>query len=429
MKTASTRTPYALLLAVLCSLNAGGLFASDINLPGVPATAHAFNTPVASVQWTFSAFMIGIAVSQAIYGPISDAYGRKHVIVSGLGLFVVASLICAAAPTVEVFGAARLLQALGAGSGMVLGRAVISDLYDEKDAARMFATVMPIVGVSPSIAPLVGGYLTTYVSWRAPFVVTALIGLATLVVMVTSIPESLPPERRSKHLGATLRNYPKLLTRPLFWAYTLNLAVAYGGYFGYLAASPLVFEKMGLATETTSYCYITVSIAYVAGNLTSRTLLRKRPVNQLLWMGHGFFLLGALMMVGLGLSGVGGRWGLLVLVFMPVMTFGNGFLLPLSMSAGVTTFRATAGAASGLMGALQLLAASLGIFLSSRLPAGDLFALGWFVLGAASVGIAAFALFLSLAARQTDRAQALDREIRITNGRAADFQKATAQSK
>ncbi|NDZ81640.1 multidrug effflux MFS transporter [Streptomyces sp. SID10853] len=429
MKTASTRTPYALLLAVLCSLNAGGLFASDINLPGVPATAHAFNTPVASVQWTFSAFMIGIAVSQAIYGPISDAYGRKHVIVSGLGLFVVASLICAAAPTVEVFGAARLLQALGAGSGMVLGRAVISDLYDEKDAARMFATVMPIVGVSPSIAPLVGGYLTTYVSWRAPFVVTALIGLATLVVMVTSIPESLPPERRSKHLGATLRNYPKLLTRPLFWAYTLNLAVAYGGYFGYLAASPLVFEKMGLATETTSYCYITVSIAYVAGSLTSRTLLRKRPVNQLLWMGHGFFLLGALMMVGLGLSGVGGRWGLLVLVFMPVMTFGNGFLLPLSMSAGVTTFRATAGAASGLMGALQLLAASLGIFLSSRLPAGDLFALGWFVLGAASAGIAAFALFLSLAARQTARAQALDREIRITNGRAADFQKATAQSK
>nr|WP_211117831.1 multidrug effflux MFS transporter [Streptomyces sp. RPA4-2] len=304
MKTASTRTPYALLLAVLCSLNAGGLFASDINLPGVPATAHAFHTPVASVQWTFSAFMIGIAVSQAVYGPVSDAYGRKGVIVSGLGLFVVASLVCAVAPTVEVFGAGRLLQALGAGSGMVLGRAVISDLYEERDAARMFATVMPIVGVSPSVAPLVGGYLTTYVSWRAAFVVTALLGLVTLVVMITSIPESLPPERRSKHLGTTLRGYPKLLTRPLFWAYTINLAVAYGGYFGYLAASPLVFEKMGLATQTTSYCYITVSIAYVAGNLTSRTLVRARPVDRLLWMGHGFFLAGALMMLGLGLSGV-----------------------------------------------------------------------------------------------------------------------------
>jgi DHA1 family bicyclomycin/chloramphenicol resistance-like MFS transporter len=426
MKTASKRTPYGLLLAVLCSLNAGGLFASDINLPGVPATAHALDTPVASVQWTFSAFMIGIAVSQAVYGPISDAYGRKRVIVSGLGLFVLASLVCAAAPTVEVFGAGRLLQALGAGSGMVLGRAVISDLYEEKDAARMFATVMPIVGVSPSVAPLVGGYLTTYVSWRAPFVVTALIGLVTLVVMITSIPESLPPERRSKHLGATLKSYPKLLTRPLLWAYTINLAVAYGGYFGYLAASPLIFEKMGLATETTSYCYITVSLAYVAGNLTSRTLVRKRPVNQLLWVGHGFFLVGALMMLGLGFSGAGAPWGLLVLVFMPVMTYGNGFLLPLSMSAGVTTFRSTAGSVSGLMGALQLLAASLGIFISSRLPAGDLFALGWFVLGASAVGILAFAWFLSLAARQTAAVRPPGIEIRDDDSRNSDVQGAAA---
>ncbi|MER0446727.1 MFS transporter [Streptomyces sp. Edi4] len=205
-------------------------------------------------------------------------------------------------------------------------------------------------------------------------------------------------EERPRSAAELLGAPPQTPCR-LFWAYTLNLAVAYGGYFGYLAASPLIFEKMGLATETTSYCYITVSIAYVAGNLTSRALARKRPVNQLLWVGHGFFLLGALMMLGLGLSGAGAPWGLLVLVFMPVMTYGNGFLLPLSMSAGVTTFRTTAGAASGLMGALQLLAASLGIFLSSRLPAGDPYALGWFVLGAAGVGIAAFALFLSLAAR------------------------------
>ncbi|WP_394426248.1 MFS transporter [Streptomyces sp. SGAir0957] len=127
-----------------------------------------------------------------------------------------------------------------------------------------------------------------------------------------------------------------------------------------------------------SFCYISVSVAYVAGNLVSRTLVRWRPVNQLLWTGHGFFLAGALMMLGLGLSGAGRPWGLLVLLSMPVMTFGNGFLLPLSMSAGVTTFRATAGSASGLMGALQLLAAAV-------------------------LGITAFALFLSLAGRQLSR--------------------------
>ncbi|MFF9482125.1 multidrug effflux MFS transporter [Streptomyces sp. NPDC014733] len=393
------RTSRALLLTVLCALNAGGLFASDINLPGVPATAAAFHTPVASVQSTFSAFMIGIAVSQAVYGPLSDAYGRKPVIVFGLGVFTVASVGCAVAPTVEVFGAGRLLQALGAGAGMVLGRAVISDLHEATDAARMFATVMPVVGVSPSVAPLIGGYLTTYVSWRAPFAVTAALGLGTLVVMVTAIPESLPPERRSRHLGATLRGYPLLLTRPRFWAYTLNLAVAYGGYFGYLAASPLVFARLGLATEATSYCYLTVSLAYVAGNLTSRALVRRRPVDRLLWCGHAFFCGGALLMLGLGLSGAGAPWGLLVLVFMPVMTFGNGFLLPLSTSAGVTSFRETAGSASGLMGAVQLLGASLGIYVTSRIPAGDLGALGWFVTGAAGIGALAFAVFLRAARR------------------------------
>ncbi|MER7396976.1 hypothetical protein ABT381_15865 [Streptomyces sp. NPDC000151] len=166
----------------------------------------------------------------------------------------------------------------------------------------------------------------------------------------------------------------------------------------------------------------------VAGNLTSRTLLRKRPVNRLLWTGHGFFFAGALMMLALGLSGAGRPWGLLVLVFMPVMTFGNGFLLPLSMSAGVTSFRSTAGSASGLMGALQLLGASLGILLSSRLPAGDLFALGWFVIGASAVGIAAFAFFLSMAARQaaaTESAVVPEPVMEpVTDGRDADLQKA-----
>ncbi|WP_405590078.1 multidrug effflux MFS transporter [Streptomyces sp. NBC_01190] len=400
IKTIPARAPYGLLLAVLCSLNAGGLFASDINLPGVPATAHAFGTPVSSVQWTFSAFMIGIAFSQAVYGPLSDTYGRKRVIVTGQLVFIAASLLCAVAPTVTVFGAGRLLQAMGAGAGMVVGRAVISDLYAEKDAARMFTTVMPIVGISPSVAPLVGGFLTSYVSWRAPFAVTAGLAAVTLAVVVTKIPESLPPERRSRKLGVTLRGYPKLLTKPLFWAYTLNLSVAYGGYFGYLAASPLIFQKMGLSTQVTSFCYITVSAAYVAGNLTSRKLIRRRPVDRLLWMGHGFFFAGAMMMLALGLSRPGGHWGLLVLVFMPVMTFGNGFLLPLSMSAGGNAFRSTAGSASGLMGALQLLGASLGIFLSSRLPTGDLFSLGWFVTITSLLGVVFFAAFTTLAGRQ-----------------------------
>ncbi len=384
--------PSAVLLCVLVSLSAAGLFASDVNLPGVPIAAHALGASLSSVQWTFSAFMIGIAVSQAVYGPLSDAYGRKPVIVVGLGLFTAASLLCAGSTGIALFTVGRLLQALGAGAGVVVGRAVISDLYEEKAAARVFTTIMPIVGISPSVAPLLGGYLTQYVSWRAPFAATALIGLVTLVTVLSAVPETLPPERRARRLGATLRVYPELIRTPVFWAYTGNLVVAYGGYFGYLAASPLLFQRMGLSTAATSYCYITVSVAYVLGNLWSRRLVLTHPVNRLLLRGHAFFTAGALLVLALGLSGAGGSWGLLVLVFMPVMTLGNGFLLPLSMSAGVTNFRSVAGSASGMMGALQLSGAALGIFISSRLPAGDLAGLGWFVTVAALLGAGLFVL-------------------------------------
>jgi len=397
----SSRT---LLLCVLVSLSVGGLFASDVNLPGIPVAAHALGASVSSVQWTFSVFMIGIAVSQAIYGPLSDAFGRKPVILTGLGLFTMASLVCAASPNVDVFAVGRLLQALGSGAGMVVGRAVISDLYEEHEAARVFTTIMPIVGVSPSVAPLLGGYLTQYISWRAPFVLTAAIALATLVTMLLAVQESLPAERRARHLGATLRVYPRLARTPTFWAYTVNLCVAYGGYFGYLAASPLIFQAMGLSTATTSYCYITVSVAYVLGNLRSRRLVRDHALDSLLKRGHAFFVIGALLMLALGLSGLGRPWGLLVLVLMPVMTFGNGFLLPLSMSAGVTTFRSVAGSASGLMGALQLSGASLGIFITSRLPEGNLADLGWFVAAASALGAIAFPLLLR-AARRSDATQ------------------------
>lgn len=392
-----TKPKVGLLLTVLCSLNAGGLFASDINLPGVPETVEALGTSVASIQWTFSAFMIGLAVSQAVYGAISDAYGRKRIIMFGLGLFIAASVLCALAPSVEIFGIGRLLQALGAGAGMVIGKAVISDLYDAKEAARVFTTVMPIVGISPSVAPLLGANLTALISWRAPFVLTALLGVATMVLML-AVPESLPAERRSPSLAKTFKSYPELVRHPRFWAYTFNLAVAYGGYFGYLAASPLVLAGLGLGTQATGFCYITVSVAYVAGNLSSRALVRRVPIDRLLWIGHGFFSAGALLMLVLGLCHPASPWGLLVLLFMPVMTYGNGFLLPLSMSAGSTAFRSNAGAASGLMGAIQLLGASLGIFVSSQLPEGDILWLGVFVAVVALVGISGFALFQRLAA-------------------------------
>ena len=178
--------PQGILLSTLVLLSASGLVASDINLPGMPLAAQALDAPITALQQTFSVYVIGLAVAQALYGALSDTYGRRHLVIGGMMIYALASIACALAPSVALFGLARVLQALGAGAGMVIGRAIIGDIFDAKRAARIFTTIMPIVGASPALAPLVGGYLTDAVSWHAPFLLTATLGVAAVVLMPTA---------------------------------------------------------------------------------------------------------------------------------------------------------------------------------------------------------------------------------------------------
>lgn len=262
--------PQGILLTTLVLLSASGLVASDINLPGMPLAAQALDAPITALQQTFSVYVIGLAVAQALYGALSDTYGRRRLVIGGMAVYALASIACALAPSVALFGLARVFQALGAGAGMVIGRAIIGDIFDAKRAARIFTTIMPIVGASPALAPLVGGYLTDYVSWRAPFLLTAALGVAAVVLMLLYIPETMPQARRQRSAFVTFRNYPMLLRQPRFWTYALNLCVAYAAYLGYLAASPVILEHMGLGPKAASTCYISLSVTYIFSNLVSR---------------------------------------------------------------------------------------------------------------------------------------------------------------
>jgi MFS transporter, DHA1 family, multidrug resistance protein len=355
-----------LLLAVLISLSVGGLMSSDINLPGLARTAHALGTSVSTVQATFSPYLVGLLVAQLLYGPWSDAIGRRRLVIGGFSLYAVASLACALSPNIAVFAVARLLQALGAGAGLVLARAIVGDLYGRQTAARVFTTIMPVVGASPAVSPLLGGYLTTYLSWRSPFFLTAAIALATVLAVALKVPESLPRDRRERRLRTTVGNYRKLLQSAKFWGYGLNLGVGYAVYTGYLVASPVIFQRMGMSTEVNGYCYISIAAAYISGNLISRRLLKRRSIDQLLVQGHLIFSSGALVLLAVGLTDPHTPWPLLVL--MTAVTIGNGFLFPMSVAGGVTSFPTMAGAASGLLGALQMAGGSLSSLLVSAIP-------------------------------------------------------------
>ncbi|MFD8544280.1 multidrug effflux MFS transporter [Streptomyces sp. NPDC059649] len=365
MQTTEAKVP-PLLLAVLISLSVGGLMSSDINLPGLAQTAHALGSSVSAVQATFSPYLIGLLVAQLLYGPWSDAIGRRRLVIGGFTLYAVASLGCALSPNIAVFAAARLLQALGAGAGLVLARAIVGDLYGQQTAARVFTTIMPVVGASPAISPLMGGYLTTYLSWRAPFFLTAVIALVTVLAVVLRVPESLPTERRARRLRTTVGNYRRLLLSGKFWGYGLNLGVGYAVYTGYLVASPVIFQRLGMSTEINGYCYISIAAAYITGNLVSRRLVKRHSIDRLLVRGHLIFSSGALVLLVVGLTDPQTPWPLLVL--MTAVTIGNGFLFPMSVAGGVTSFPAMAGAASGLLGAVQMAGGSFSSLVVSKIP-------------------------------------------------------------
>ncbi|GAA3159918.1 MULTISPECIES: multidrug effflux MFS transporter [Streptomyces] len=389
----SDRTPTTLsplLLAILVSLAVCGLMASDINLPAVPRIAADFGVGESSVQRTFSIYMAGLVVAQALYGPVSDAYGRRPLVLAGFSLFAVASVLCATAPGITAFAVGRLLQALGAGTGLVVGRAMVGDLFDKRTATRTFATIMPIVGVSPAVSPLIGSYLTTWFSWRAPFVLTAVIGGVTVAAVALAVPETLSRRGGGSGLRGTVGNYPYLLRQSRFWLYAVSLAAGYSAYFGYLVASPVIFQRMGLSTTATGYCYISVSFTYVLGNLCSRRLSARRSISQVLGIGYLLFSTAALLLLVAGLAQVRSPWPLLVL--MGVVATANGFLLPMSYAGGVTQFPSKAASASGLLGALQMIGGSVASLAVGFFP-GDARALSVMIF---AIALSAVAAFLSL---------------------------------
>lgn len=385
--------PHAVLLTVLVLLSASGLVASDINLPGMPLAARAFGAPISALQQTFSVYVIGLAIAQALYGPLSDTFGRRRLVMGGMLLYTLASVACAFAQDVTFFGIARILQALGAGAGMVIGRAIVSDIFDAKTAARIFTTIMPLVGASPALSPLVGGYLTTYMSWRAPFVFTAMLGVGTLALLAAYIPETMAATKQRRSIARTFANYPLLLAQPRFWSYAVNLCVGYAAYLGYLAASPVILDAMGLSPKSISYCYISLSATYITGNLVSRHFAHHRSINVLLGWGYVMLALGALALGACTWHGI--RTPLPMILAISIVTLANGFLIPLSFAGGVTSFPDSAGAASGLMGALHLTAGSLAIYAIAAMP-GTVATLSVFIAGTAAFGCLAFPMLLRM---------------------------------
>ena len=358
---APSRGYRALLTVILGMLTAFGSLSIDMYLPGLPAIARELHADAAAAQRTLAVFFLGMALGQVLYGPISDRLGRRRPLIVGCTLYALACIGCAVAPSIPVLMGFRFGQAVGACAGTVIARSVVRDLFDPRDSARMYSFLMLMMGLAPITAPLIGGQILVVWGWRAIFVVLSGFGLACLAAVLFALPETLPPERRTRAgLGAALRTYGGLLADRRFMAYAAASALAIGAMFAYIAGSPFVFiELHGVRPERYGFLFGTNALGLISASQLNRWLLRHYGSGQILRAGLGIMAGSGLLLLAATGLGVGGFGVMLVLLFCCIATYG--LVQPNAIALAMAPQGRQAGAASALLGACQsILGAAVG---------------------------------------------------------------------
>jgi len=380
------------LIALLAGFAAVGVLSTNIMLPAFPAIATALHVAPRDLGVTLSSFFLVFALGQVFVGPISDRFGRRRVIVSGLGLFLLGSAICGLAPSLEILVAGRVIQAMGVCATSVLARAIARDLFDGDMLAKALSMIMVAMAAAPGFSPLVGGLIATFFDWRMIFLLVSVVAVILLVAYVSRLGETHPPDRRAPlSLLNVIGAYAALAVDVRFICPALAVSLIIGGLYATFAAAPVILmAEIGMTPiQYGLFTAATVFVVFGAGLAAPRLAAR----------------FGALTMAHAGafLAAAGGL--LLLLTYRQpslvayasstvIFLLGMGMANPLGTAIALRPFGARAGLASALIGFLQMAAAAATTALASSLP----FATAT-VLGAMQLcgGLAALALLGQLA--------------------------------
>ncbi len=342
------------LILILGLLTAIGPFSIDMYLPAFPDIARSLHTDVAQVMLSLSSFFIGISAGQLIYGPLLERFGRKKPLYAGLCIYILASIGCAMAVSVEALILFRLLQALGGCAGMVAARAIVRDLFEVNDNAKVFSTLMLVVAVSPIIAPTFGGYVTAALGWRYVFAMLIVVGIIIILGVYFFLPESKKPDPAfSLKPGAILKIFSGIIRQPQFYIYALTGAVSYAGLYAYISGSPYVFMEIFKVNEKQyGWIFALIATGIIGASQVNNMALKRFSSERIIKIALGFQSTIGIMLVVLTWLGWSGLFTTIFLIFLFLCC--QGFIFPNSSALTLARFGHNAGSASALMGAIQM---------------------------------------------------------------------------
>ena len=346
--------PRSLILA-LGALTAFGPISLDVYLPSLPQLGADLGASESLTQFTMSACMIGLALGQLLWGPISDRYGRRMPLILAISGFAITSVLCAIAPTIEVLIGIRIVQGLCGAAGMVIARAVVHDLFSGAEAVAAYSTLAAVMGAAPVLAPLVGGAVATFSDWRGVFVALAVIGLLLLAIAVFGVPETLEAQQRTTGgIGNDFRGIGAALSNRSFMLTAVTLGFASVALFSYLQMSPFVLQQQyGLSAQGFALVFAVNSVGIMAAANLNRRLARRAPGAVVLRWSLSIATAASVAVLLAGMLGSSLPW-LLVPLFVAMSTHGinNPSLTAIGLGR-ITRGAGSASAAAPTCGALS----------------------------------------------------------------------------
>jgi DHA1 family bicyclomycin/chloramphenicol resistance-like MFS transporter len=353
-----------IVILLLGLLAAFGPLSIDMYLPALPDIAKDFGSSLSSIQLSLSSFLVGIAIGQIFYGPITDRFGRKKPLYVGLSVYAVSSFFCATTSSVDGLIFFRFMQALGSCAGMVISRAIVRDLYRPHESAKIFSLLMLIMGVAPILAPVAGGYLSLAFGWRSIFWILLGISLITLVLIYSFMPETHVKDENYS-FKRVFGNYLEILKDKQFTGYTFSLSFIYAGMFAYITGSAFVFiEHYGLTPGQYSMVFGTNAFGLIFFSQVNGKLLRKFTPEYLINFTLPWTVMSGLFILAVGLTN-GPLWAMCLALFFYILTMG--IIAPNSAACALAKQKKLSGSASALMGTIQFTVAGLCSSLVSHL--------------------------------------------------------------